>query len=65
MTESRKFDEGLLACFTHASNGGQSILPGVQTGRATVALLRMNNDLIMDLRRLWVILGLHPRDMEL
>jgi hypothetical protein len=30
------------------------------SGRATVEILRMNNDLIVNLRRLWVILGLHP-----
>src|SRR6266436_2856956 len=26
--------DGVYACFTHASNGGRYILPGVQTGRA-------------------------------
>ena len=50
--------------FTWSADGA-SLLWGTAAGRATVALLRMNNDLIMDLRRLWVILGLHPRDMEL
>ena len=32
------------------------------TGRATVAALKMNNDLITNLRSLWVILQMHPRD---
>jgi HNH endonuclease len=32
------------------------------TGQATIQALQMNNDLIMQLRRLWVILHLHPRE---
>ena len=43
---------------------GASLLGRTATGRATIALLRMNNDLIMDLRRLWMTLGLHPRERE-
>ncbi len=31
-------------------------------GRATVEALKMNNDLITNLRSLWVILKLHPLD---
>jgi len=46
------------------SADGTSLIGRTATGRATIALLRMNNDLIMDLRRLWVTLGLHPRDIE-
>ena len=29
------------------------------SGRATIEALRMNNDLIVNLRRLWVVLSLH------
>jgi HNH endonuclease len=47
------------------SADGASLLGRTVTGRATIDLLRMNNDLIRDLRRLWVALGLHPRDTEL
>jgi hypothetical protein len=43
---------------------GASLKGRTATGRATIVLLRMNNDLIMDLRRLWITLGLHPRDIE-
>jgi hypothetical protein len=46
------------------SADGASLLGRTATGRATIVLLRMNNDLIMDLRRLWVTLGLHPRDTQ-
>ena len=46
------------------SADGVRLIGRTATGRATIALLRMNNDLIMDLRRLWVTLGLHPRDRE-
>jgi hypothetical protein len=30
------------------------------TGRATIEALQMNNQLIVNLRSLWVVLGLHP-----
>jgi len=29
-------------------------------GRATIALLRMNRPVLMQMRRYWVALGLHP-----
>ena len=32
------------------------------TGRATIEALQMNNDLIVNLRGLWVTLGLHPAE---
>jgi len=38
------------------------ILGLTATGRATVEALQMNNDLIVNLRSLWVILGLHPAE---
>ena len=44
------------------STDGVSIIGLTATGRATVATLRMNNDLMTDLRRLWSILRLHPLD---
>lgn len=42
------------------SAGGTRILGLTATGRATVEALQMNNGLIVNLRSLWVILGLHP-----
>ncbi len=41
---------------------GTKIIGLTATGRATVEALQMNNDLIVNLRSLWVILKLHPRD---
>jgi hypothetical protein len=34
------------------------------TGRATIEALQMNNDLITNLRRLWIKLRLHPTTLE-
>jgi hypothetical protein len=34
-------------------------------GRVTITVLRMNNDLMVNLRRLWSTLLLHPRDRGL
>lgn len=41
---------------------GTKIIGLTATGRATVAALQMNNDLIVNLRSLWVILKLHPQE---
>ena len=43
------------------SEDSTRIIGRTATGRATVETLRMNNDLITELRRLWVVLRLHPR----
>lgn len=42
------------------SADGARILGLTATGRATIEALQMNNDLIVSLRSLWVLLGLHP-----
>lgn len=42
------------------SGDGEYILGLTATGRATIEALQMNNDLIVNLRSLWVLLGLHP-----
>lgn len=42
------------------SADGTRIIGLTATGRATVAALQMNNDLITNLRSLWVMLRLHP-----
>src|SRR5438876_7817803 len=47
------------------SPDGTRLLGRTATGRATISLLRMNNELIMALRQLWVTLRLHPRDTGL
>jgi hypothetical protein len=39
---------------------GARILGLTATGRATIEALQMNNDLIVNLRSLWVVLRLHP-----
>lgn len=44
------------------SLGGRHILGLTATGRATVEALQMNNDLIVNLRSLWVILQMHPAE---
>lgn len=44
------------------SADGTQIIGLTATGRATVEALKMNNDLITNLRSLWVILGLHPHN---
>lgn len=44
------------------SADGQHLIGRTATGRATIEVLRMNNELIMPLRQLWVILRLHPRE---
>lgn len=44
------------------SSDGSRIVGRTATGRATVEALQMNNDLIVNLRSLWVILGLHPAE---
>jgi hypothetical protein len=41
------------------SADGARILGLTATGRATIEALQMNNDLIVNLRLLWVVLGLH------
>jgi hypothetical protein len=41
---------------------GTRILGLTATGRATIEALQMNNDLIVKLRSLWVMLGLHPAE---
>ena len=46
------------------NEGGTRILGTTVTGRATIAALRMNNELIVPLRELWVILHLHPQEMQ-
>ena len=43
---------------------GTRILGTTATGRATIAALRMNNELIVPLRELWTLLHLHPQDMQ-
>jgi len=43
---------------------GTRILGTTATGRATVAALRMNNELIVPLRELWTLLHLHPQDKQ-
>jgi hypothetical protein len=45
------------------SADGTRLIGRTATGRATIGLLRMNNELIMTLRQLWVVLHLHPRDL--
>ena len=42
------------------SADGARILGLTATGRATIEALQMNNDLIVNLRSLWVLLRLHP-----
>ena len=44
------------------SDDGTEIIGLTATARATVDALQMNNELITNLRSLWVILKLHPRD---
>lgn len=44
------------------SADGTRLLGLTATGRATVEALHMNNDLIVNLRSLWVTLGLHPAE---
>lgn len=44
------------------SANGQRIIGLTGTGRATIQTLQMNNDLITNLRSLWVRLGLHPAE---
>src|SRR5262245_6798067 len=44
------------------SPDGMRLIGRTATGRTTIEALRMNNDLIMHLRQLWVILRLHPRE---
>ena len=44
------------------SDDGARILGRTAPGRATVEALQMNNDLIVNLRLLWVVLGLHPAE---
>ncbi|HMV50333.1 MAG TPA: HNH endonuclease [Blastocatellia bacterium] len=44
------------------STDGTRIIGLTANGRATVAALQMNNDLIVNLRSLWVTLGLHPSE---
>lgn len=41
---------------------GTRIIGLTSTGRATVEALRMNNDLIVNLRSLWGALGMHPAE---
>jgi len=46
-----------------AWNDGGAILVGLTpTGRATIALLRMNRPVLVQMRRYWIALGLHPPD---
>jgi len=45
--------------FVWIDNGSQ-IFGLTPTGRATVATLRMNRTAIVNVRRYWVVLGLHP-----
>lgn len=42
------------------SADGTRILGLTATGRATIEALKMNNDLTVNLRSLWVLLELHP-----
>lgn len=42
------------------SDDGIRILGRTVTGRATVKALRLNNEIIVDARRLWVQAGWHP-----
>jgi len=42
------------------STDGIRIVGVTATGQATVAALRMNNELIVALRELWAALRLHP-----
>jgi len=42
------------------ANGGTHIIGLTRTGRATVIALRMNNEYIVDSRRLWVAMNWHP-----
>ncbi len=44
------------------SADGTRLLGLTATGRATVEALQMNNDLIVNLRALWIMLGLHPAE---
>jgi HNH endonuclease len=44
------------------SDDGTRITGLTATGRATIETLQMNNDLIVNLRSLWVILDLHPAE---
>jgi hypothetical protein len=48
-----------LKHFAWSADGAQ-IVGLTAAGRATVDALQMNNDLITNLRGLWVTLGLHP-----
>lgn len=45
------------------SKNGTRVLGTTATGRATVAALQMNHELIVSLRDLWVELNLHPREL--
>jgi hypothetical protein len=42
------------------ANGGTHIIGLTSTGRATVIALRMNNDYIVEARRLWIARQWHP-----
>ena len=44
------------------SADGTRLLGLTTTGRATVEALQMNNELIVNLRALWVTFGLHPAE---
>lgn len=42
------------------SEDGATLIGLTPSGRATVALLRMNRPVLVQMRRYWVALGLHP-----
>jgi len=42
------------------ANGGTHIIGLTPTGRATVLALRMNNEYLVESRRLWVAINWHP-----
>lgn len=44
------------------SADGTRLLGLTTNGRATIEALQMNNDLIVNLRALWVTLGMHPTE---
>jgi hypothetical protein len=44
------------------SNSGTQIIGLTATGRATIAALQMNHELIANLRGLWAVLQLHPQE---
>ena len=52
-------DEEWHRHFEWTANGNQ-LLGLTPTGRATIVALRMNREAIIQLRRYWGILGLHP-----